>query len=467
MDDNIQIINSEPLRDSRNTTKLIDNNFEALIRKLAFIILIIWNISPIAAAVIGKLWQLINNYHPLYQLFFLTDAWYIILLITGFTGCLLGINRFLKSIQNAKVNNITKKQYVTDNLIPLFLFIMLVWSIISFLYAPYPFTYLIGAPFRRDGILSNIAYFGMFCCAYILSDKRLVTLILKLYTWIAVILSLLILINVDAINKILCLTPGSASFTNINHFAYYCCMAVMSSLYLFETEEKPLNKIVSIFKFAIISAALVYNSSLGPFLAAIAALIASLILAIWLDKKRIKSVLTGIIIFFMVTLFINSFNGILFADLNVLGLDFMNIMIGEGYDIAGSGRWILWKNSLQMISYWPILGCGPGHYSDLSNYLFNSLMRPHNEILEYAASIGLPGLFLYLAALYAYAKECIIKRKQVSSLIVGLTCIIIAYLVSSLFGVTMYYTSPFFFMFFGMSSKMLRAVEKQDNDITE
>ncbi|NMB42776.1 MAG: hypothetical protein GX995_01425, partial [Clostridiales bacterium] len=33
----------------------------------------------------------------------------------------------------------------------------------------------------------------------------------------------------------------------------------------------------------------------------------------------------------------------------------------------------------------------------------------------------------------------------------GLMCIVIAYLVSSLLGVTMFHTSAFFFMFFGLS----------------
>lgn len=429
------------------------------IEKNALLILVTWSFSPIAAALFSTLSYENGQVNQIMQFYYLICGWYAILLITGFTGCLLGFIAFIKGSHKEATDNIGTKKYLAARLFPLLLFIMLFWSLLSYLSAPYPSLHIYGTPFKRDGILTYFASFGIFCCGYIISNKRLINVIIKFFTWIAVVQSVLSLLNIDVLNKILALTPASGMYVNINHFGYYACMAVMASLYLFEAEKKSLiTKVIRMAVFVIISAALIFNNSIGPILATLAAMITSLILAIWLDKRRIKYALAGIIIFILLAVGINSFNGRLFSDLGILGFDFANVVAGEAEDGAGSGRWILWKNSIQIIKSWPILGCGPATYSDLSTYLFNESMRPHNEILEYAATIGIPGLLFYLSAIFVLIKEFLKKRKLVTPLVVGLCCVLIAYFVSSLFGVVMYYTAPFYFMFLGMAGKMVRKV---------
>lgn len=441
---------------------------DSFFEKIALIMLVLWIFSPIAAMFLSNLSDEDGYFRMTYKLYYMSESWYIILLITGFIGCILGVMTFMKSIRNPDAGNIEWKQYFKTNLSPLFLVLMLYWIVLSYLTGARLHKYLVGGFFSREGIISYIAFFGIFCCGYIISNKKMVVGIIKFFTWIAVILSILMLINNETLNMLFCLTLGSAAFFNINHFGYFLCMAVMSSLYLFETEKKSLPRLfLRIAMFSIITTALVINTSLGPYLAAVVALIGSLIMAIWLDKKRIKRVLIGIILFAVLSVVLNLSSGYLFNDLRILGMDFTSIFAGEAMDTIGSSRWGLWKNAVRLTATYPIFGCGPARYGDLSIYYFSEEMRPHNEVLEYSSTIGIPGLMFYLLSLFFYLKDLIKKRKQASLLVIGLSCILAAYLASSLFGCIMFYTSPFFFMFLGLSMKMLKETPEVEEEETE
>jgi hypothetical protein len=68
-------------------------------------------------------------------------------------------------------------------------------------------------------------------------------------------------------------------------------------------------------------------------------------------------------------------------------------------------------------------------------------------------------------ALFIYLKDFVKNRKYVSTFGFALLSVVIAYLVSSLFGVTMYYTSPFFFMIFGLSVGLLQETPYEKTEL--
>jgi O-antigen ligase len=119
-------------------------------------------------------------------------------------------------------------------------------------------------------------------------------------------------------------------------------------------------------------------------------------------------------------------------------------------DHSGSGRWLLWKTTLEAIAEKPLLGYGPEGMAWVFEARGVSNDRPHNEILQYAASIGIPGLLCYLAALILLWRKFWQQRKQAGLVLLTAVCAVIAYFVSSLVGNTMFYTTPFFFMFLGL-----------------
>ena len=75
--------------------------------------------------------------------------------------------------------------------------------------------------------------------------------------------------------------------------------------------------------------------------------------------------------------------------------------------------------------------------------------RPHNLILYLACVSGIPGMLLYMTAVGIIVIKGIIKLFKNSENGKIFLLVVIAYLISSMFGNSMFYTSPFFFIFLG------------------
>lgn len=317
-----------------------------------------------------------------------------------------------------------------------------------------------GTQYRKEGLVTYFAYYGIFCCGYVIRNKRFVKCILEFFTFSATLLSILMLINSQTLNDMLGLNDKSAVFSNSNHFAYYLCMSLMCALLLFETEKTSTLKLMfRITIFAIITAALVENESLGPYLAVAVGLVCSVILIIWLDKKKLKRVLIAIVVFIIVTFIMNISNNHLYIDLKIFGIDIFKIVKAQDRIHVGSDRWPLWMNGLRFITEKPLFGYGPDNLGAQYAKVNITIDRPYNELIQFAASLGIPAALFYIIALAVHFIVFLKQRKQVSTVEITMLCTVIAYLASSMFGNTMYYTSPFFFMLLGLSGGMQKLLE--------
>lgn len=441
-------------------SELIDYISMQSIEKVAAILLIIWTLSPIIIMFSYTHTQDIEEY------FLLTLKhiyWYQILQTIGFLGCILNIIVFSKSILNAKKERISIKQYLKNNIFSLFLFLMLFWSILSCLISENFEIAFNGTLYRKEGLITYFTYFGILGCGYVIRNKRFIHYIFEFFTLSSTVLSVLMLINSETLNKLFGFSVRSTVFLQFNHLGYYLCMSLMGVLLLFQREKKSIPKMMfRIVIFAIITAALVENGSLGPYLAVMVGLISSVILAIWLNKKLLKRVLMLIGVFMIVTLGMSVSNHHLFMDFKTLGSDISKV-VHASPDVgkAGTGRWVLWMNGLRFISEKPIFGYGPDNLGGEYAKVNISTDRPHNEIIQFAASLGIPAALFYIIAIAVHFIVFLKQRKWVSRLEIGILCIVIAYLASSMFGNTMYYTSPFFFMLLGVSAGMQNEVSRK------
>ena len=99
----------------------------------------------------------------------------------------------------------------------------------------------------------------------------------------------------------------------------------------------------------------------------------------------------------------------------------------------------------------PIIGYGPDNLKD--EYLRAGINqdRPHNLIIYLACVSGFPGMLLYVTAvgiIVIIGIKKLFKGDQNAKIYL---MIVIAYLISSMFGNSMYYTSPYFFIFLGLN----------------
>lgn len=108
----------------------------------------------------------------------------------------------------------------------------------------------------------------------------------------------------------------------------------------------------------------------------------------------------------------------------------------------------------------PMFGYGPENLG--ARYLAEGIAhdRPHNEFIQIAASLGIPALLFYILALLKNFSTLFINRKSLTITTITLNAIIVAYLVSSFFGNTMFYTSPFYFMLLGITMGNIVSWEK-------
>ena len=75
--------------------------------------------------------------------------------------------------------------------------------------------------------------------------------------------------------------------------------------------------------------------------------------------------------------------------------------------------------------------------------------RPHNLLIYLACVSGIPGMVLYVTAVGIIVIRGIKKIFNNERQGVIYLMIVITYLISSMFGNSMYYTSPYFFIFLG------------------
>ena len=95
------------------------------------------------------------------------------------------------------------------------------------------------------------------------------------------------------------------------------------------------------------------------------------------------------------------------------------------HDATGSGRTLLWRDSMKMISQYAVIGCGPeGFRKAFLPYKSTALARlapntnnesSHNSYIDAAVSYGLPGAILYLAVIASSLSLLIRARRRVTS----------------------------------------------------
>ena len=136
-------------------------------------------------------------------------------------------------------------------------------------------------------------------------------------------------------------------------------------------------------------------------------------------------------------------------DLALLFSDMFDLLRHGDTQYAGHGRWELWTITVDYIIDRPFLGYGCEGIADiLSDY--TEISSAHCEPLTYAAFFGIPAALLYTAGcVSAILSGLRGQNHDCSARIAGYAAL--GYFVSSLFGVAMFYTVPFFFILMGMS----------------
>jgi len=404
--------------------------------------------------------QLINIYT-------LGSLWCQALLYLGFALGLIAVLVCARGIDGRKLPDILHRARLRAALLPLGLLVMLLWSILSALLSGNLRQCFLGDEYRHEGIVTYCLYAVVFIGAIQVSEKHM--------KWVAEVLC-----AVCAITGILVITGGrvlpslffvdtelrAAMFHNNNHYGYFLaiCFPVCFGLILDEQNPTIFQRILRWGEYWLICNAIAYCSCRGSFLGIAAAMIGWDISVYILHKQKWKKCLALNSIFVITILLLHTESTILDRMWNLMKeVDSVQQTQNPGMiEEMGSGRGILWKYGIQFALEKPLFGYGP----DNLGYMYSSIQRdladrPHNELIQFAASLGFPALICYITAIGSHAASFLRCFRRLSVFHLALFASVGSYLVSSMFGNTMYYTTPYYIMMLAFTYRICNPADTE------
>ena len=208
---------------------------------------------------------------------------------------------------------------------------------------------------------------------------------------------------------------------------------------------------------------LVLNDTLGCYLTIIFILLILFIYCL-IIKKNLKKMFIVIISFVLISL---TGSNLVKNNFKQLSGDFTSIKNNLEFVIddsnildeytkkrlykTGTNRFGLWLHGLKFISEKPIFGYGIENLYEqyLKTDVTDITRRPHNEYIQVGACMGIPALIFYLCFLGSIYFPIILNFKKINNYIIISAFIALSYLVSAFFGVSVFYTTPYLFIFLG------------------
>ena len=366
------------------------------------------------------------------------------------------------------------KKYASSKLlIPVYLFIaFLIYLLFSCLLAQDTHLAFYGSEYRNEGYYLYLAYAGVcFLSMLIEHDKK--KIIYNTLICVAMFLAVIGFIDFQGKERVFTYWNSmSAIFTNPNHYGYFLVIPIICSVMLLESEKWYL-KIAYLVSYVVLLLTLINTTTSGSYMAIFITIVAILIYQIIAKKKWSFGLLVLGIFIACAFLYNGAYsNKPMIADIeaitsqviSITGKDKDSIVKlvkdGEIKDYSkldkdqkaiadyGSRRLLIWINSLKLIKQRPILGYGLENIS--ASMIGGGAGRPHNLILQMCLFAGVPGAMMYLIGVAIIMIRGLINFKLMDNIMAISYFACFGYLISAMFGNTMYYTSPFFLVFFGM-----------------
>ena len=365
---------------------------------------------------------------------------YIILLITNI---LLIISKIIiKKI---------KKQKLVFNIVDISTILIIIFGVISTIFAIKPKVALYGFYNRYEGIFQICYYITlMTVCTFTKeSKKKYITYIILITGLVQLVYAVLQVTDIGNITRIHNEDEiWTTGFTkNPNFFGAYMLMCSLSSIGLYIHEKKLKAKLIYLLLIFFFTIGILIASALSCLIGLV---ICTIYLAIKLFKtKRIKEFIIIVITLSLAVVLINMAGlSTLKKDIQTTQTETKEILKGNIKDTYGTKRVYIWKHTLKIVPKNIIHGVGIDNYP----YAFNGrpLVRKniyydktHNEYLQTLVTGGIFYLLSYLG-LYIIAIKNGIKNKKYYLLPV------IGYLIQAFFNISVIEVAPFFYINLGL-----------------
>lgn len=446
----------QELKKCKTLKELFSTLGVAPFEKAAYILLIVWCLLPLISTVHRMYWAVVAI-NEMQQRHAVENGYKLAMQFVGSLSLYVAIFYLISRISVLGKGIWYKLKQQPWNV---FLILMLFWSCISTLLSDDLNRSFFGSLYRFEGLQTYFYYAGAFVCALMVSKANLRKNILFLFICVANIVSLLIILqdfgNVF-LNKCF-LEPGAGMFFHLNHAGHYLNLGIVCSMGAYLYEERRIYSFFFVFSMAFQIYGILVNSTLGSFIGTCCALIMILVFFVRKNGKFAIRMMMPVII--VILLVVASYMGYVPTSSGEDMKANFELLVDNGKEFVEDGgvienighrRVFLWKQGLLMIPKRPIFGYGPEQLDkELSEEMW--VDRPDNEFIQHAVFLGVPGLLFYITSLVLlFIRQWRnIKELDITTLIAA-GCVI-AYLVSSLFGNSMFYTTCYLYIFLAFSS---------------
>ncbi|MBE6160209.1 MAG: O-antigen ligase family protein [Lactobacillales bacterium] len=389
---------------------------------------------------------------------------YYILIIVGMSGILIGTIYTLKKFYKKEKFNI--KKYLPI----IFGIVLLIWCIFTSFFSERISLSLFGEGYRREGLFTYFLYSGVLLLGIMLKNKKLLLKTFNNFLFVQIIVAIIALINNSFTYSLMNnQEPYTGIFSQFNHYGYYLMFGVLLSIFMFLDNNKLYKKILYLIIYGLLLYTLIMNDTFGSFLAIFVTFILIIIYYIFI-KKKIKILIPIISIFILVSMCTYKYNqNVVCRNIKGLLVDLkiVNEVVKETKKVdkknknkklykinyIGTTRGTLWRYGFKYIGNSPIVGKG----IESTYYLYPkdniNQSRPHNILIQFGIFTGIPGIILYILFIGSILIRNLKKIKILDNLNIFSLFIVVCYLISSMFGNSMFYTSPYFLIFLGIICK--------------
>lgn len=390
----------------------------------------------------------------------LSRQWHNMLMNLSFPLALVAWVICARNIDSKKSLSLFCKNKIKTNLLPIGLLLMLVWSVPSALLSGNLRLCFMGNGYRHEGVFTYCFYALIFIGALQVSDKHM-KWVMEILCAVCATTGLIVIANGKIFPGLFYVDvdPHAAMFHNSNHYGYYLaiCFPVCFGLCLEDRGDKISKRVIRMMEFVLTSYAVAFSNCRGAFLGIIAALIGWNLCVFIQHKNKWKTCLVLDVVFAVTILLLKSESNILLR-FSILVEEFETIHQEESLeaiDVLGSGRGVLWRLGIQFALEKPLFGHGPDNLGYAYTAIQSGLSdRPHNEMIQFAASLGFPALVFYLIAIGSHIVTFFCCFRRLSIVQLSLFASVGSYLVNSIFGNTMYYTTPYYIMMLAFSYRV-------------
>lgn len=330
--------------------------------------------------------------------------------------------------------------------------------------------YALGCTWRREYFFTYILYVcGYFGCAAFINKASMRAVVIHMLQAVSLLQVVLVFLDrsfvtIDAFHRVQFENDITSSFPNRNHYGYYLTIIILVSAALFVIEKDPKWRVFDGICYLANTYTLMRVNTLGCFIAVFVGLI-FLFIMLRIVYGRFKLTVLMLIGAFIALFLLSSLadDSLLKSLMGLSGEATKIINNDEDAGAAGSGRWNLWKHTVQYIGERPVFGWGSeGIFDRLEEEAGNS--RPHNEYLQYAVFFGIPAALCYIAGVVSVFIRGLKKRAELDIYTVAAFAAGFGYLFSAFFGNTLGFTSPYFFTMLGFAVRPCRRDTEKRED---